>query len=130
MAAARFMPGVCGVLVSSSLEWTIRTPFSFQFIGFSLLRFELCASLCLPVQEKFHPAPICRQSMIPGSTMHIHHLQTTVKTRAMILARFPRAVLTAQLRAKRRVRRVHELFEIPYLCEPDSLPGQSHSSIP
>src|ERR1700694_900973 len=31
MAAARFMPGVCAVLMSSSLEWTTRTPSYFHF---------------------------------------------------------------------------------------------------
>ena len=31
MAAARFMPGVCAVLTSSSLEWTTRTPAYFHF---------------------------------------------------------------------------------------------------
>src|SRR5215510_12208506 len=31
MAAARFMPGVCGVLMSSSLECTTRTPWYFHF---------------------------------------------------------------------------------------------------
>src|SRR5947207_3853499 len=31
MAAARFMPGVCAVLMSSSLDFTTRTPSYFQF---------------------------------------------------------------------------------------------------
>src|SRR3954465_9262460 len=31
MAAARFMPGVCGVLMSSSLDLTTRTPSNFHF---------------------------------------------------------------------------------------------------
>ena len=31
MAAARFMPGVCAVLVSSSVPFTTRTPWYFQF---------------------------------------------------------------------------------------------------
>src|SRR3970282_270560 len=30
IAAARFMPGVCGVFTSSSLEWTTRTPSNFH----------------------------------------------------------------------------------------------------
>src|SRR6266436_9739641 len=38
MAAARFMPGVCAVLMSSSLERTTRTPVYFHFgSGFSLI---------------------------------------------------------------------------------------------
>src|SRR6185436_19261084 len=31
MAAARFMPGVCAVLMSSWSEWTTRTPSNFHF---------------------------------------------------------------------------------------------------
>src|SRR6185295_8485408 len=31
IAAARFMPGVCAVLMSSSFAWTTRTPWNFQF---------------------------------------------------------------------------------------------------
>src|SRR4029453_536647 len=31
IAAARFMPGVCGVLMSSSLACTTRTPWNFHF---------------------------------------------------------------------------------------------------
>src|SRR5690349_3294770 len=31
IAAARFMPGVCGVLMSSSFECTTRTPLNFHF---------------------------------------------------------------------------------------------------
>src|SRR3712207_3455100 len=38
IAAARFMPGVCGVLMSSSFECTTRTPWYFHFdsVGLSM----------------------------------------------------------------------------------------------
>src|SRR6267378_8210118 len=44
MAAARFMPGVCGVLTSSSLEWTTRTPSYFHLgLGSLIASLRVCA---------------------------------------------------------------------------------------
>jgi hypothetical protein len=48
MAAARFMPGVCGVLMSSSFEWTTRTPSNFHpGVG----RFDRHVASCLAAQR-------------------------------------------------------------------------------
>src|SRR5687768_4571759 len=78
MAAARFMPGVWGVLMSSSLEWTTRTPLYFHWdslIGLSTLTRNARASVkrCTGgnTNEKAdiaggHRCLVCRLRVVPG----------------------------------------------------------------
>src|SRR4029434_10180905 len=53
IAAARFMPGVCGVLVSSSSAWTTRTPWCRQ-------RDVVIAGISFPALPSFHALAVDR----------------------------------------------------------------------